>query len=121
MASPLVQRFRNDVAPRLLAKFQNGGVIAQVRTVTTNLDPLQPPTVTTTDTEFNAVAKGVTKQVIETIPNLQAGDLEVICAAVDYMPEVSKQVVINGHNRVIVAVRPIIASGLPAIYKFYVR
>lgn len=114
-------RFRNDVAPRLLAKFQNGGVVAQVRTVTPDPDPLKQPTVSTTSTAFNAVAKGVTKQVIETIPNLQAGDLEVICAAIDFTPEVSKQVVINGHNRVIVAVRPIIASGFPAVYKFYVR
>lgn len=114
-------KFRNDVAPRLLARFQNGGTYSVVRTRTPNLDPLQPPSYVNTDTPFNAVAKGVSKQMIDAIPNLQAGDLEVICAAVDFVPDVGKYVEINDKNMVIVAVRPVIASGLPAVYKFYVR
>lgn len=115
------ERFRNEVAPRLLEKFSNGGVSVVVRTKTNNPDPLLPPTFINTDTPFNAVAKGVSKQMIDAIPNLQAGDLEVICAAVDFVPVVSNYVEINDVSRLIVAVRPVIASGSPAIYKFYVR
>lgn len=115
------ERFRNEVAPRLLQRFANGGTSHKVRTMTPNPDPLLPPTFTDSDTAFNAVAVGVTEQMIQSVPNLQSGDLQVICAAVDFVPEVGKYVEINSKSMLIVAVRAIIASGLPSAYKFYVR
>lgn len=121
MASPLVQRFRNDVAPRLLAKFGNGGVESVVRVLTPNPDPLLPPTETSTATEFNAVARGVSSSILGTDPNLVATDLQVICAAVDYVPKVGEHVEINGSVRATVRVDAIPAAGDPAVYRFFVR
>lgn len=121
MASPLVQRFRNDVAPRLMAKFANGGTKTEVRTVTPNPDPLQPSTVVTTSSPFNAYVKGVSAQMVTADPNLQASDLLVLVAAIDFIPQVSKMVEINGKTCAIIRVDAIPAAGDPAIYKFYVR
>lgn len=121
MASPLVQRFRNDVAPRLMAKFANGGTKTEVRTVTPNPDPLLPSTVVTTSTPFNAYVKGVSAQMVAADPNLQASDLLVLVAAVDFIPQVSKMVQINNKTCTIIRVDAIPAAGDPAIYKFYVR
>ena len=121
MASELIQRFRNDTAPRLLARFANGGTATVVRTVTPNPDPLQPGTVTESVVEFNAVAMGVSAQMLAADPNMLATDLRVICAAVDFVPEVGKMVQINGKSRAIIRVDAIIASGPPAAYRFYVR
>lgn len=121
MASPLVQRFRNDVAPRLLAKFSNGGVSAQVRVVTPNSNPLLPPAVTETPTPFNAHAKGVTAEMIASDPNLVVSDLAVICAAIDYQPRVDDMVEVNGVAMRVLRMSPIPAAGVPAAYWFWVR
>lgn len=121
MASELIQRFRNDVAPRLLAKFANGGTEVSVVTTVLNPDPLKPPVQESETLAFNAVAFGIGAQIVAADPNLVATDLQVICAAVDFAPVVGGIVLINGKSRAIIRVDPIIASGLPAIYKFYVR
>lgn len=121
MASPLVQKFRNDTAPRLLAKFSNGGVSSEVRTVTPNPDPLLPPTVTEGSVAFNAHVKGVTGEMMASDPNLIASDLAVICAAIDYQPLVDAMVNVNRKAKRIIRVSPIPAAGDPAAYWFWVR
>lgn len=121
MDSPLVQRFRNDTAPRLLAKFSNGGVSAQVRVVTPNPDPLLPPDVDDVSVEFSAYVKGVTDEMIASDPNLIVSDLAVICAAIDYQPEVDAMIEVNGEAMRVLRVSPIPASGDPAAYWFWVR
>ena len=121
MASPLVQRFRNDVAPRLLAKFGNGGVSTVVRVLTPDPDPLKPPSVVSDGVEFHAYAKGVSAEMVSADPNLVATDVQVICAAVDWVPSVSAVVEINGSDRTVIRVDAIPAAGDPAIYRFYVR
>ena len=121
MPSPLVAKFRNDIAPRLMAQFANGGTETEVRVMTPDPDPLKPPTVSVTGAAFNAYAKGVSAQMVAADPNLQATDLMVVVAALDYIPVVSKMVEINGSARAIIRVDAIPAAGDPAIYKFYVR
>lgn len=121
MASELVQRFRNDTAPRLLAKFANGGTEVVVRSLTPNPDPLMPPVASESRSAFNAYAKGVSAQMVAADPNLVATDLMLICAAVDYQPAVDGVVAVNGASRRIMRVDAIPAAGDPAIYKFYVR
>lgn len=121
MPSALVSRFRNDVAPRLMAKFANGGTSTVVRVVMPNHDPLLPPMTQDSPVEFNAIAFGISPQMIAADPNLLATDLRVICAAIDFTPVVGGMVEINGKSRGIQRVEPLPASGDPAIYKFYVR
>lgn len=121
MASELVARFRNDVAPRLMAKFANGGTEVVVRSVVANPDPLIPPAATESSAPFNAYAKGVSAQMVAADPNLVATDLMLICAAVDYQPAVDGVVEVNGQPRRVMRVDAIPAAGDPAIYKFYVR
>lgn len=121
MASELVQRFGNDVAPRLLAKFANGGTQVVVRLLSQPTDPLSPPLAVESRTDFNAYAKGVSAQMVQADPNLVATDLMLLCAAVDYQPAVGGVVGVNGSSRRIVRVDSIPAAGDPAIYKFYVR
>ena len=121
MASPIVQKFRNDVAPRLMARFANGGTWVMVRTVTPNPDPLLPPTVVQAKTEFNAVARGVSANMLTADPNLVVSDLQVICAAIDFIPVVGQSVEINSKAMAILRVEPIPAAGDPAAYRFYVR
>lgn len=121
MASELVQRFRNDTAPRLLAKFSNGGTQVVVRSLTQPSDPLSPPVATEVRTDFNAYAKGVSAQMVAADPNLVATDLMLLCAAIDYVPSVDAVVAVNNQPRRIIRVDSIPAAGDPAIYKFYVR
>lgn len=121
MASELVQRFRNDTAPRLLAKFANGGTQVVVRSLVQPSDPLLPPVAAESREEFNAYAKGVSAQMVAADPNLVATDLMLICAAIDYQPSVDSVVAVNGAARRIVKVSAIPEAGDPAIYKFYVR
>lgn len=121
LSSELVQRFRNDVAPRLLAKFSNGGVFAVTRTVVPNPDPLRDPTVTEAKVEINAVARGISGQMLASDPNLQATDLLIISASLDYTPVVGGIVEVNGKQRLVIRVDNIVAAGLPAASKFYVR
>ena len=122
MPSELVQRFSNDVAPRLLARFSNDGVSSVARVVIPNADPLLAPTVGEAEPiKFNAVARGVSAQMIAADPNLVASDLQVICAAVDYVPIVGAMVQINSISRSIIRVDAIPAAGSPAAYRFFVR
>lgn len=114
-------RFRNDVAPRLLAKFSNGGVQSVVQVTVPNPNPLQMPTATEVKRDIRAVVKGVSQQWIAIDPNVVASDLEVIVAAVDYVPTVGAMLEINGVSHRVITVRPITAAGLPAVYKFVVR
>lgn len=121
MASELVQRFRNDTAPRLLAKFANGGTEVVLREAVPSPDPLQPPASVESRSGVNAYAKGVSAQMVAADPNLVATDLMLICAAVDYLPAVGGVVAVNNQPRRIIRVGAIPAAGDPAIYKFYVR
>lgn len=121
MASELVQRFRSDTAPRLLAKFANGGTQVVVRSLTQPSDPLLPPVATESRSDFKAYAKGVSAQMVAADPNLVATDLMVLCAAIDYQPAVDGVVAVNGLSRRVIRVDAIPAAGDPAIYKFYVR
>lgn len=121
MTSALVQKFRNDTAPRLMAKFSNGGTETVARVVVLSTDPLMPPITDEQRTEFRSYVKGVSAQMVAADPNLQATDLMVLVAAVDFIPQVSKMVEINGKTRTIIRVDAIPAAGDPAIYKFYVR
>lgn len=121
MTSELVKRFRNDIAPRLLGKFNNGGVATVIRVLTPNADPLLPPSETATATEVNSFARGVSSNILTADPNLVATDVQVIVAAVDYVPTVAAHIELNGARRAIVRVDAIPAAGEPAIYRFFVR
>lgn len=121
MTSALAQKFRDDVAPRLMDKLGSDGVAVVVRALTPNTDPLQPPTVTETPGDVKAFAKGVSAQMVAADPNLQATDLRIIVAAVDYAPAVNNMVKVNGSDRRIIRVDSIPANGLPAIYWMFVR
>lgn len=119
--SDLVQRFRDTIAPRLLARFENGGVESQTVTVTPNVDPLLPPGEVTVAAPFNAAVRGVSGQFLSADPNLVATDLQAICAAIDYVPEIGARVAINGDARLIVRVDAIPSAGEPAAYRFFMR
>lgn len=119
--SDIVLRFRNDVAPRLLERFGNGGVKTIIRVLTDNVDPLLPPTSTTTETDVNAVVRGVSANILTADPNLVATDLQVIVAAISYIPDVGDHVKINGQTRAVVRVDAIPAAGDPAVYRFFMR
>lgn len=121
MTSALVQRFRDDVAPRLLAKFGNGGVETVITVTTQNPDPLLPPTTESTSVEVNAVARGVSSNILTADSNLVATDVQVIVAAINYVPQVGDFVAINGYDRAVVRVDAIPAAGDPAIYRFFLR
>lgn len=121
MVSALVQRFRNDIAPRLLTRFDNGGVEAVVRAVTPNPDPLLPPVVVDTSAPIKAVARGASAQFVEADPNLVASDLQVIVAATDYTPVVGGTVEVNGKAMRVIRLDAIPAAGDPAAYRFFVR
>lgn len=119
--SDLVQRFRTDIAPRLLARFENGGVLSETVTVTPNVDPLLPPSETVVSATFNAAVRGVSGQFVADDPNLVATDLQAICAAVDYVPAVGARVTVNDVSRLVVRVDAIPAAGEPAAYRFFLR
>lgn len=119
--SELVNRFRNDLAPRLLGKFSNGGVAVVVRVVAPNPDPLQPPSVSETSSPIDAFAKGVSAQMVAADPNLVATDLRVLFAAVQYSPAVGDVVSVSGSDRRVIRVDAIPANGPPAIYWAFVR
>ena len=121
MTSELVQRFRNDIAPRLLDKFNNGGVATVIRVLTPNADPLLPPASDTTTAEVNAVARGISSNILTADPNLVATDVQIIVAAIDYVPTVAAHIELNGARRAIVRIDSIPAAGDPAIYRFFVR
>lgn len=121
MPSALVQRFRNDVAPRLLAKFGNGGVKTVIRVLTPNVDPLLPPSEVATATPVNAVARGVSSSILTADANLVSTDVQIIVAAIDYIPTVGAHIELNGDTRAIVRVDAIPAAGDPAVYRFFVR
>lgn len=119
--SDLVARFRDDVAPRLLARFENGGVFSQTVTVTPNADPLLPPSESVVSAPFNAAVRGVSGQFVTADPNLVSTDLQAICAAVDYVPAVGARVTVNSVSRLVVRVDEIPAAGEPAAYRFFLR
>lgn len=109
------------MVPRLMARFANDGTAYIARTVTPNPDPLLPGTTTETVVEFNAVVRGVSSTIQTADPNLEALDLQAICAAIEYIPVVGQWVEINGSARLIVRVDAIVAAGLPAAYRFFLR
>jgi len=117
----LVKRFRDTVAPRLLARFENGGVQSQTVTVTPNVDPLLPPSEVTVAASFNAAVSGVSGNILTGDPNLVATDLQAICAAIDYVPVSGARVSVNGAVRLVVRVDAIPAAGDPAAYRFFLR
>ena len=121
MPSALVARFRNDVAPRLMSRFDNDGVDVVIRVITPNPDPLLPPAESATSNHVNAVAFGVSGTILTSDANLVATDLIIRVAAIDYIPVVGAWVDINGDTRAIVRVDAIPAAGDAAFYRFFVR
>ena len=121
MPSALVDRFRRDIAPRLLERFANGGTVAVARSTTPGAGPLDPPVVSETSSPFNASVRGVSASILTADANLVATDLQAICAAIDYVPAVGGMVEINGSVRAIVRVDAIPAAGDPAAYRFFLR
>ncbi len=121
MSSELVARFRNDTAPRLLAKFGNGGVRTTIQVIVQPVDPLLPPTVTKTYADIDAYVSGVSSRILSADPNLAASDLQVISAAVSYTPDVGDIVNVNSQDRRVVRVDSIPAAGDPAVYRFFLR
>lgn len=121
MTSALVQRFRDEVAPRLMQRLGSDGVEVVLRVLTPNPNPLLPPSVTDSSSKVKAFAKGVSAQMVAADPNLVATDLRIIVAAVDYAPSVGKMVQVNGEDRRVIRVDAVPANGLPAIYWIFVR
>lgn len=121
MLSSLAQRFRDDVAPRLIERLGNGGVSSVVRVITRNPDPMLPPVETETATVFKSYAKGISAQMLAADPNLQVTDIRVIVAALVYQPEVGDMVQVNGEDRRVIRVDAIPAADDPVVYWFFVR
>lgn len=121
MPSALVQRFRNDIAPRLLARFSNDGVQAIANVYLPGAGPLDPPSSSPTATPFNCSVRGVSSSILTADPNLVASDLQAICAAIDFQPIVGGQIEINGSVRAVVRFDAIPAAGDPAAYLFFLR
>ena len=121
MPSALVERFRDDVAPRLCERFDNGGVDGETVTVTPDIDPLLPPGEVVVSAPFPAAVGGIEGQFLQSDPNLVVSDLQARCAAIDYTPAIGGRVSVNGVSKLIVRVDPIPAAGLPAAYRFFLR
>lgn len=117
----LYDRFRNTAA-RLLTRFDQGGTGAVVQAVVTNPDPLAPPAVNNTPQPVRAVVRGVSAELVANTPDMALGDLQVITDALSgFVPAEGQAVLINGHQRAILRVEPVPASGAAVIYKFFVR
>ena len=114
-------KFRNDIAVRLLEKFDNGGLGAVITVSSPNVDPLLPPSSNDTVSNISSFVKGVSQSILNNDPNLVATDIQVIVAAVHVTPIVGGRVIINGQTGTIVRVDAIPAAGDAAIYKFFVR
>lgn len=121
MSAPIVDRFRNNVAPRLLSKFNNGGVAVFTTITTPNPDPSMPPTQDNTPREVRAYAKGVSAQLSAADSSLEVTDLQLIFAAIDYTPSTEDYIEVNGNVMAVLRWDSIPANGPPAIYKVYVR
>ena len=121
MTSALVSKFRTDTAKRLLKRFNNGGATHVAISVSAPVDPLAAPVLTPTYTDIPAVVRGVSASMVTADPNLVISDLQVIVAALDYIPVVGAVVGINSMDKRILRVDAIPAAGLPAVYKFFVR
>lgn len=115
----IYDRLRTTSA-RLLDRFDQEGTQTVIQAVTPNPDPMLPPAVIETSAPIKAVVRGVSAEIIAATPDLALGDLQVIT---DYRftPEVGGAVLINGHQRAILRVEPVPASGAAVIYKFFVR
>lgn len=117
----IYDRFRATAA-RLLTRFDQGGTEAVVQAVVTNPDPLAPPAVNTTVAPVRAVVRGVSAELVASTPDMALGDLVVITDALSgYVPVAGEAVLIDGHQRAILRVEPVPASGAAVIYKFFVR
>lgn len=117
----LYDRFR-QTASRLLTRFDQGGTEAVVQAVVANPDPLAPPAVNSTAQPVRAVVRGVSAELVASAPDMALGDLQVLTDALSgYVPVEGAAVLINGHQRAILRVEPVPASGDPVIYKFFVR
>ena len=67
------------------------------------------------------MARGISSNILTADPNLVATDVQIIVAAIDYVPAVADHVELNGSVRAVVRVDAIPAGGDPAIYRFFVR
>lgn len=118
----IYERFRNVTAPRLLARFDQGGLETTIQTVVPNPDPTQPPAIITSQRPVRAVVRGVKAELVASIPDLQLTDLQAITDADSgFVPVVGHHVLINGQTRAILRVEAVPAAGNPVIYKFLVR
>ena len=105
---------------RLLDRFDQEGTQTVIQSVTPNPDPMLPPAIIESSQPIKAVVRGVSAEIVASTPDLQVGDLQIIT---DYRftPVVGGAVLINGHQRAILRVEPVPASGAAVIYKFFVR
>lgn len=111
-------------ANRLVRRFNNGGIayLTETKPVTPNPDPLAPPVITVTSTDIPAVAFGVKASMVTADANIVATDLySIVGTDIGWVPEVGNKVRVNGRDCTITVVRPIIASGAPCAYKFFMR
>ena len=121
LSSPLVARFRNSTAKRLLQRFSNGGVQTVLKVTTAPVDPILSPVVTYTRADVLAVVSGVSESMLTSDPNLVVTDLRAIVAAVDYVPSAGDAVSVNGADRRVLRFDAIPAAGDPAIYIIFLR
>ena len=114
-------RFRKT-AEKLVTRFDQEGLEVSVQAVVTNPDPLAPPAVNVTNEAVRGVAFGVNAELIANTPNMALGDVRVTTDALSgLVPVEGEAVLINGHQRAILRVEPVPASGAAVIYKFFVR
>lgn len=109
-------------ANRLVRRFNNGGIAYLTETVAPDPDPLAPPVTAVTPTDIPAVAFGVKASMVTADTNIVATDLySIVGTDIGWIPEVGNKVRVNGRDCTITVVRPIIASGAPCAYKFFMR
>ena len=103
-----------NTASELMAEFKQGVV---TYTPTTDTDwgaPTQG-----TPVSVNATVLGVSaKYISETI---SASDLEVTMGVISPAPTITGVITIDGLQREIIAIKPIPASGIPSVYKVFVK
>ena len=120
-ASPIYSRFKS-VASRLITRFDQDGFDVVIEASTPNPDPLYPPTVTTTDQRYRAVARGTSEQLRSSDPQLEDSTITVIIDSDQgYVPNAADHVKIDGKAMAIIRVDPIPAMGPICAYKFYLR
>ena len=105
-----------------MTRFDQRGIEVSVQSVVTNPDPLAPPSVVSVNEPVRGVAFGVDAELVANTPHMALGDVRVTTDALSgFVPVEGQAVLINGHQRAILRVEAVPASGAAVIYKFFVR